>query len=124
MTRRERLQAVAREYGDRLTEVADFLIDLGTKIQALVPEGSTVAPGNFLRNTWRPILAGTSLHQGLTPNELRVTCAALLIAKGADPKAIQAQMRHSSISVTFDVYGHLFRGHLDADQRAARPGAQ
>lgn len=95
------------------------------------PTGRPLRHGNFLRNLWRPVLAGTSLPQDLTPHELRHTCAALLIAKGADPKAIQAQMRHSSISVTFDVYGHLFPGHLDdvmaqldADHRAARRTAQ
>lgn len=95
------------------------------------PTGRPLRNGNFLRNQWRPALATTSLPQDLTPHELRHTCAALLIAKGADPKAIQAQMRHSSISVTFDVYGHLFPGHLDdvlqqldVDHRAAHDAAR
>jgi integrase len=33
---------------------------------------------------------------------------ALAIAEGSHPKAIQARMGHSSISVTLDRYGHLF----------------
>jgi integrase len=33
---------------------------------------------------------------------------ALAIAEGADPKAIQVRMGHSSINVTLDRYGHLF----------------
>lgn len=41
-------------------------------------------------------------------HDLRHTYAALLIALNAPPKAIQLWMGHSSISVTFDVYGHLF----------------
>ena len=41
-------------------------------------------------------------------HDLRHTYAALLIALNAPPKAIQMWMGHSSISVTFDVYGHLF----------------
>ena len=39
---------------------------------------------------------------------LRHTYAALLIAQGAHAKAVQAALGHSSIGVTFDVYGHLF----------------
>ncbi|MGH9119666.1 MAG: tyrosine-type recombinase/integrase [Acidimicrobiales bacterium] len=69
---------------------------------------------NFLSRVWRPALRGAHLPADLTPHELRHTCAALLIAEGADPKAIQAQLRHSSIQITFDVYGHLFPGHLDS----------
>jgi integrase len=76
-------------------------------------EGGPLRNGNFHARVWRPVLASTSLPADLTPHELRHTCATLLIAKGADPKAIQSQMRHSTISVTFDVYGHLFPGHLN-----------
>jgi hypothetical protein len=41
-----------------------------------------------------------------------------MVAAGAHPKYLQAQMGHSSIRVTLDLYGHLFpdanRGVLDA----------
>jgi integrase len=40
-------------------------------------------------------------------HDLRHTSVALAIAEGADPKAIQARMGHSSINVTLDRYGHL-----------------
>jgi integrase len=40
-------------------------------------------------------------------HNLRHTYASLLIAQGEQPKYIQEQMGHSSIKVTFDVYGHL-----------------
>jgi hypothetical protein len=40
-----------------------------------------------------------------------------MVAAGAHPKYLQAQMGHSSIRVTLDLYGHLFpdanRGVLD-----------
>ena len=36
-----------------------------------------------------------------------------MINQGADPKLIQSQLGHSSISVTYDVYGHLFPDRLD-----------
>jgi integrase len=41
-------------------------------------------------------------------HDLRHTSVALAIAEGAHPKAIQARMGHSSITVTLDRYGHLF----------------
>ena len=36
-----------------------------------------------------------------------------MIAQGAHPKAIQAQLGHSSIQVTLDLYGHLFPDDMD-----------
>ena len=77
--------------------------------------------GSFHSRTWRPVLSGTTSPQDLTPHELRHTSATLLIAQGTDPRAIRAQMCHSTISVTFDGYGHLFPGRLDAvfDQLSA-----
>lgn len=52
------------------------------------------------------------LAAGLPPatrfHDLRHTCAALCIALGAHPKAIQERLGHSSITVTLDRYGHLF----------------
>ena len=47
-------------------------------------------------------------------HDLRHTCASLLIATGANPKAVQAHLGHSSIQVTFDRYGHLFPSDMEA----------
>ena len=41
-------------------------------------------------------------------HDLRHTCASLLISLGESPKYIQKQLRHGSIEMTFDRYGHLF----------------
>jgi hypothetical protein len=61
--------------------------------------------------------------------DLRHTCAALLIAQGAHPRAIMERLGHSSITVTLDTYGHLLPGldealaeGLDATLRAAQTG--
>ncbi len=69
--------------------------------------------GNLLyRRHFQPATERAGLHVEGLPNvrfhDLRHTYAALLIALNAPPKAIQNWMGHSSISVTFDVYGHLF----------------
>lgn len=51
-------------------------------------------------------------------HSLRHACASLWIESGYNPKQIQRLMGHSTIKVTFDVYGHLF-ADAEADQRAA-----
>lgn len=51
-------------------------------------------------------------------HSLRHACASLWIEQGHNPKQIQTLMGHSSIKVTYDVYGHLF-ADADADQKAA-----
>lgn len=51
-------------------------------------------------------------HEGerLDFHSLRHTCGAWLAMNGAHPKAIQSIMRHSTITLTMDTYGHLFQG--------------
>jgi integrase len=43
-------------------------------------------------------------------HDLRHTFASLLIQQAANVKYIQQQLGHSSISITLDVYSHLFEG--------------
>lgn len=50
-------------------------------------------------------------------HDLRHTAASLAIATGAHPKAIQARLGHSTISMTMDLYGHLMEG-MDAQLAA------
>lgn len=52
------------------------------------PEGEPTAPYNF--------------------HALRHAAASLFIEQGWSPKKVQTVMGHSSIQVTFDIYGHLF----------------
>jgi integrase len=48
---------------------------------------------------------------------LRHAAAALFIEQGFPPKKVQALMGHSSIQMTFDLYGYLFPS--DDDDRSA-----
>jgi integrase len=43
-------------------------------------------------------------------HSLRHTCGAWLAMSGVHPKVVQTVMRHSSITLTMDTYGHLFPG--------------
>jgi hypothetical protein len=51
-------------------------------------------------------------HEGerLDFHSLRHTCGTWLAMAGAHPNAVQAVMRHSTITLTMDTYGHLFPG--------------
>lgn len=49
---------------------------------------------------------------------LRHACASLWIENGHNPKQIMTLMGHSSIKVTYDVYGRLF-ADAEGDQKAA-----
>jgi len=73
---------------------------------------------------------GTPVHQSLfwsyisnaakradlgrvTPHDLRHTCASLLIAANTPIQIVSRQLRHRNISMTWDVYGHLYPQDLD-----------
>ena len=85
-------------------------------LEALVfrsPEGAPLRHGNFWRRVWIPAVRSADVPEGLRIHDLRHTCAALLIAEGAHPKAIQEHLGHSSIIVTMDIYGHLFPSQME-----------
>jgi integrase len=64
---------------------------------------------------------------GLTPHELRHTCASLAIAAGANVKVLQTLLGHKTATLTLDRYGHLFPDDLgkiaDAFDEAAKTTA-
>jgi hypothetical protein len=81
------------------------------------PGGQILNDDNIRHRVFRPAVRRTTLTS-YRFHDLRHTYAALMIAAGAHPKYLQAQMGHSSIRVTLDLYGHLFpdanRGVLHA----------
>jgi integrase len=77
------------------------------------PKGGPLRHNNFYQRLFCPALARAGLPDQVRFHDLRHTCAALLIAQGAHPKAIQAHLGHSSIQVTMDRYGHLFPEALE-----------
>jgi integrase len=91
------------------------------------PMGGPLRRDLLFKRFIRPAITAAGLPRDLRLHDLRHTCAALLIALGAHPKAIQERLGHSSITVTIDVYGHLFpsidqalTARLDETFRAAR----
>jgi hypothetical protein len=97
-------------------ELAASLAERTLDPQAFVftaPKGGQLRHNNFYQRLFCPALARAGLPAQVRFHDLRHTCAALLIAQGAHPKAIQVHLGHSSIQVTMDRYGHLFPDALE-----------
>ena len=69
------------------------------------------------RRHWEPQGIGSiSLH------DCRHTYASLMIAAGENAKALQTYLGHSSITTTYDRYGHLMPGAYREDAQSTRLG--
>ncbi len=96
--------------------LTDHLADYPPVRDGLVftsPTGSPLRHNLFYARHFKPAVARAGLPHALRFHDLRHTCAAMLIAQGAHPKAMMERLGHSSIEVTLDRYGHLFPS-LDA----------
>ncbi len=105
-TKAYRARAVARPVflRDRISEHLARGAD--TDPEALVltaPRGGPLRRKEFSAGYWKPALVRADIEH-LCVHVLSHTCASLLIATGANPKAGQTQVGHSSIQVTLDRY--------------------
>ncbi|WP_230685258.1 site-specific integrase [Cellulomonas sp. JZ18] len=72
------------------------------------PTGGVWTNTNFrARSRWMNATRAAGV-EGTTIHDLRHIAASLLIAAGADVKAVQVILRHSTATMTVDLYGHLF----------------
>ena len=69
---------------------------------------------NMYQGKWLPTLK--ELGSSIRFHDLRHTYASIQIDLGANIKYVQNQMRHSTIKLTLDTYGHLMK---DVKQEAA-----
>ncbi|MCW2575597.1 MAG: integrase family protein [Modestobacter sp.] len=69
--------------------------------------------GNFRRRFFDPAARAAGLED-LSPHDLRHTAASLLVASGANVKAVQRMLGHASAAMTLDVYSGLFDDDLGA----------
>ena len=93
------------------TDVADmFRRDLLNAREAWV-HAVQDDPQEFAQRQESDFLAATN-HEGQITDFhcLRHSCGAWLAVAGVHPKVVQTVMRHSTISLTMDTYGHLFPG--------------
>src|SRR5439155_17709555 len=82
------------------------------------PDGEPINPDTFAQRDWARALRRAELRR-MRFHDLRHTYASLLIAQGAHPKYIQAQLGHASIQTTLDRYGHLMPDAHAAEARSS-----
>jgi integrase len=111
-THRQRVVALPASIRDKLRHHLEEATIVADGLVFTSPGGRPLRYSNFRRRQWTPAIEKAELS-GLEIHELRHTAASLMIDQGADPKLIQTQLGHSSISITYDVYGHLFPDRLD-----------
>jgi integrase len=93
-------KVVAETLGDHMSRHPGELI-------FTAPDGGFIRRTNWRRRVWAPALEKAGLT-GIRPHDLRHFGAAVAIAAGAHPKAIQERLGHASITTTLNVYGALF----------------
>jgi integrase len=94
-----------------VTDVARMLrADLAAARDAWLDEAKTDAKETAKRTASDFLCVENHDGEVLDFHSLRHTCGAWLAMAGAHPKAVQAIMRHSTIVLTMDTYGHLFPG--------------
>lgn len=86
-------------------------------------KGGVESNPNIAHRGWYPLLTASKLvRKDGKPKyplkSLRHVRASLEIHNGATARELQSLMGHSSVQITFDVYGHLFEEH--GESRAAR----
>lgn len=110
-THQHRSVPFPRQLGPRLTELCkghgadDYVFR--------APEGGPLRLRNWRRTVFDPACSEAGIV-GLSPHDLRHTAASLAIAAGANVKAVQSMLGHSSAAMTLDVYAGLFGDDLDA----------
>ena len=87
--------------------------DAAREVRTAIERGRGDGSEGLNRDSFRkwvmvPALEAAGLSPRVRTHDLRHTCASLLISLGAHPKAIQERLGHSDISVTLNLYGHLF----------------
>lgn len=62
----------------------------------------------FNRRVLKPASLAAEIRPPVSAHDLRHTAGAIASKSGMHPMAVKEMMGHSSIKVTYDVYGHLF----------------
>lgn len=116
-------ESTPKDYEERSIPVPAFVLErLGAAIEGRASTAHVFVGrrgGGVLRNRVfrRGFFDAASVAvgvPGLTPHELRHTCASLAVSAGANVKALQRMLGHSSAKETLDTYADLFDADLDS----------
>jgi integrase len=125
-------QSVPKDYEERSIPVPEFIMDrladhVAGKSSAdrVFVSYRTQMPirNRSFRRYWFDEAAVEIGIPGLTPHELRHTCASLAVSVGANVKAVQKMLGHASAAITLDVHADLFDEDLDGVATALNAAA-
>jgi integrase len=77
-------------------------------------KGGPLRNSNWRHRVWKPACEASGMPEGLRIHDLRHTAASLAVSAGANVKAVQRMLGHSTASQTLDRYSHLFTEDLEA----------
>jgi integrase len=69
--------------------------------------GGPMFPSNLIYNSFKPLLRRAALPP-IRFHDLRHTAATLLLLQGVHPKVVSEMLGHASISITLDLYSHVW----------------
>jgi integrase len=118
-TRKESLKTEASQRSvDMLPAVKSVLMDLPQRGRLVFP-GARGGPLNHtaFSKTWRRVAKNAKL-EGLRFHDCRHLFGSLLLAFGEPVHYVSAQMGHSAVSVTMNVYAHVLKEGRKLDQEA------
>jgi integrase len=125
------IEGSTKNHSTRTVPVPRFLAPLLETELAHKDSGALVFPsrrgGYLTESELRWVFDPAAKHigaEGLTPHELRHTCASLAIAGGANVKVLQTLLGHKTATLTLDRYGHLFPDDLGRIADAFDAGAE
>lgn len=75
--------------------------------------GTHLSHGSWADRYWRPTRKAAGFPT-LRFHDLRHTFASLVIAEGATPLQVKHWLGHSTVNITFDLYGHLLERNAEA----------
>lgn len=115
-------ESTPKDYEERSIPVPEFIMSqLVDHVASKAPEDRVFVSARThlpirnrsFRRYWFDGAAEDIGLPGLTPHELRHTCASLAVSVGANVKALQKMLGHASAAITLDVYADLFDEDLD-----------
>jgi integrase len=86
-----------------------------------VTENGNPIHRSLLGHVWRRAALNAGVD-GFTPHDLRHYAASVMIAQGANVKAVQRHLGHASATTTLDTYAHLFPDAEDVTRRVLDAG--
>jgi integrase len=114
-THKERVIVLPGFLRDRLaSHLAERVLDDPDALVFHDSRGDALRNSNWRFRVWKPACEASAMPQGLRIHDLRHTAASLLVSAGANVKAVQRHLGHSSASMTLDRYSHLFTDDLEA----------